>query len=129
MSTAASILVGLIAVEHVYILVMEMFLWNTPTGHRAFELTPAKAELTAPMAINQGLYNGFLAAGLAWSLAVGAGWLGGGPVEAYHLQIFFTGCVAVAGVVGGATAMRKIFFLQALPGIAALAAVLAAGPH
>jgi putative membrane protein len=121
MHTVANILIALLAVEHVYILVVEMFLWNTAYGRRAFALTPEKAELTLVMAKNQGLYNGFLAAGLAYALAAAA------PAEAYHLKIFFAACVFVAGAYGGATAARKIFFLQGLPGLAALAAVLVAG--
>jgi putative membrane protein len=119
--TVATALIALLAVEHVYILVVEMFLWNTPYGHRAFALTPEKATITEPLAKNQGLYNGFLAAGLGYALVATA------PVEAYHLKIFFAACVFVAGVYGGATAARKIFFLQGLPGLAALAAVLVAG--
>jgi putative membrane protein len=120
MHTVAIVLVALIALEHVYILVLEMFLWNTPYGRKAFALTPEKAEITLPMAKNQGLYNGFLAAGLAYGLFAPS------AIEGYHVQIFFTACVAVAGIYGGITVGKKIFFIQGVPGLAALGAVLAA---
>ena len=121
MHTAANILVALIAIEHVYILVMEMFLWQTPRGRKAFGMSKEQAESTAVLAGNQGLYNGFLAAGLAFSLLVSA------PVEAYHLKLFFTACVLTAGVYGGVTAFRKILFLQGLPALIALVVVVLAG--
>ena len=121
MHAVAVALVGLIAVEHVYILVVEMFLWQTAYGRKAFALTPEKAALTADMAKNQGLYNGFLAAGLIYALVAP------NPAVALHFQIFFSACVAVAGIYGGATVFKKIFFLQGVPGLAALAAVLVAG--
>jgi putative membrane protein len=120
MHTVAIVLVALLALIHLYILVLEMFLWNTPYGHKAFALTPEKAELTLPLAKNQGLYNGFLAAGLVYGL------LAPTAAEAYHVQIFFTACVAVAGLYGSITASKKILFIQAVPGLAALGAVLAA---
>lgn len=122
MYIAAQVLVALIAVEHIYILIMEMFMWQTETGRKAFRMTPEKAAMTAELAKNQGLYNGFLAAGLFYGLFMPA------PLEALHFKIFFTACVMVAGIYGGLTVFRKILFLQALPGLLALAAVLLAGP-
>ncbi|USE83425.1 DUF1304 domain-containing protein [Acinetobacter tibetensis] len=110
------ILVGLIAVLHVYILVLEMFLWDKPYGLKAFGNTPEKAQLTKVMAQNQGLYNGFLAAGLFWSLYA---------PESYALALanFFLGCVLVAGIYGGMTANKKIIYIQAVPALLALLAV------
>jgi putative membrane protein len=107
MSTAANIVVGLVAVLHLYILVLEMFLWDKPRGMRAFGLTPASAAATKVLAANQGLYNGFLAAGLLWGLLLGAA---GNPVK-----VFFLLCVLVAGVYGAATANKRILFIQAVP--------------
>lgn len=117
MSTAAIVATALVALLHLYILYLEMFLWTTPRGRKAFGLTPEFAAATRVLAANQGLYNGFLAAGLLWGL-----WLGpaGDPVK-----IFFLGCVIVAGLFGAATASRRILFIQALPGAIALALVLA----
>jgi putative membrane protein len=112
--SALTVLVVIIALLHVYFLVLEMFLWNTPFGHKTFKTTPEQATLSAPLAKNQGLYNGFLAAGLVWGLmAPGA--------EGFHVTHFFLICVLVAGVYGGITANRKIFFVQALPALIALA--------
>jgi putative membrane protein len=111
----ANILVGLVAAIHLYILVLEMFLWNTPRGRRAFGMTPAFAAESKVLAANQGLYNGFLAAGLIWGLAGG-----GQPVE-----VFFLGCVIAAGVFGALSVSRKILYVQAVPAAVALAAVLA----
>ena len=110
------ILVGLIAILHVYILILEMFLWDKPYGLKAFENTPEKAQLTKVMAQNQGLYNGFLAAGLFWSLLA---------PETYALALanFFLGCVLVAGIYGGITASKKIIYIQAVPALLALLAV------
>ncbi len=110
------ILIGLIAALHVYILVLEMFLWDRPYGLKAFGNTPEKARLTKVMAQNQGLYNGFLAAGLFWSL-----W----APEAYALALanFFLGCGLAAGIYGGLTASKKIIYIQALPALLALLAV------
>ena len=107
MSTAANLVVLLIAILHVYILVLEMFLWDTPRGRRAFGLTPEFAAATKVLAANQGLYNGFLAAGLFWGL-----WLG--PVG-QGVKVFFLICVLVAGLYGAATANRRILFIQAVP--------------
>lgn len=107
MATAANVVIALIALLHVYILVLEMFLWDKPRGLRAFNMTPAQAQATKVLAANQGLYNGFLAAGLLWGLALGSGCTG--------VKIFFLLCVLVAGIYGGLTASRRIFFIQALP--------------
>ncbi|WP_343625340.1 DUF1304 domain-containing protein [Roseateles puraquae] len=119
MQTLALVLATLLALLHVYILVLEMFFWTKPLGRRAFGLKADFAEQSKALAANQGLYNGFLAAGLAWGVVQGAAagrpWL-----------IFFAGCVVVAGVFGAATASRKILFVQALPGALTLAAALAA---
>lgn len=120
MRTVALVLVALVALLHVYILVLEMFLWTTPKGMKAFGLQPDFAQATKVMAANQGLYNGFLAAGLLWGL-----WLG---PAGYAVKLFFAGCVVVAGVFGAATASRRILFVQALPGAITLALVLLAGP-
>ncbi len=115
MQTAAFIVTALVALLHVYFLVLEMFLWTKPYGRRVFGLTPEKAEMTKSLAANQGLYNGFLAAGLAWGLSLGA--------DGYALKLFFLGCVIIAGIVGAATANRKILYVQALPGALAVALV------
>ena len=112
----ATIAVVLVALLHVYFLILEMFLWQTPYGRRTFGLTPELAAATRSLAANQGLYNGFLAAGLLWGLGLGAA---GRPVE-----IFFLVCVVVAGVFGAATANRKILWVQAVPGAIALVLVL-----
>lgn len=120
MQLVSLVLVSLIAVLHVYILVLEMFLWNTQRGRRAFGMTPDYAAQTATLAKNQGLYNGFLAAGLFWSVAAGD------ATMAFQLKLFFLGCVAVAGVYGAATAARKILFIQTVPAALALALTLLA---
>ena len=112
----AKILIFIIALLHVYILILEMFLWDTRTGHKAFNLSPEFARETRALAANQGLYNGFLAAGLLWSL-----WLG---EEGVHVAIFFLACVLIAGLFGAVTASRKILYVQALPALAALLALL-----
>jgi putative membrane protein len=109
-------MVVLVAALHVYILILEMFLWRTPFGRRAFGTTVEVAESSAVLAANQGLYNGFLAAGLFWGL-IAYGIVAGRPV-----LTFFLACVIVAGVYGGATVNRRILFVQAAP--AALAALL-----
>ncbi|OLB10219.1 MAG: hypothetical protein AUH18_08670 [Candidatus Rokubacteria bacterium 13_2_20CM_69_10] len=116
MTTVANVVVGLVAVLHLYFLVLEMFLWSTPFGRRTFGLTADFAAASKSLAANQGLYNGFLAAGLVWGLALG---VAGAPIK-----IFFLGCVVVAGVFGAFTASRKILWVQALPGAVALALVL-----
>ncbi len=118
MHLAALLLAGLIAVEHVYILIVEMFLWTKPYGRRAFGLTEEFALASKPLAQNQGLYNGFLAAGLFWSFFAPV-------VMQIPLRHFFLGCVVVAGIYGGATAKRSIWFGQALPAAIALGVSLA----
>lgn len=118
MDVAANIAVALVALLHLYFLVLEMFFWDKPLGRRAFGLTPEFAAASKGLAANQGLYNGFLVAGLAWGL-----WLGAGGTS---IKVFFLGCVVVAGVFGALTASRKILWAQALPGAVALALVLAA---
>lgn len=121
MAILAVVLVALVALEHIYILVLEMFLWTTPRGMKAFGMKPDLANQTKVMAANQGLYNGFLAVGLIWSL------VHPDPAMAFQLKLFFLGCVLVAGFYGGATASRKILVIQALPAAVALIAVLLAG--
>jgi putative membrane protein len=120
MQMVAIVMAALVALLHVYILVLEMFLWTKPLGRKAFGLKADFAEQSKALAANQGLYNGFLAAGLAWGLVQGAAGAG------RPWLVFFLGCVIVAGVFGAATASRKILFVQALPGALALAAVLLA---
>ncbi|UFQ99938.1 MULTISPECIES: DUF1304 domain-containing protein [Streptomyces] len=119
MEIVANVLVGLVAVLHMYILVLEMFLWQRKPGRGLHGFDPETARATAPLAANQGLYNGFLAAGLVWGL------LASDPTG-FRVQVFFLSCVVVAGVFGATTANRRILFAQALPGALALAAVLAA---
>ncbi|MSQ63124.1 MAG: DUF1304 domain-containing protein [Betaproteobacteria bacterium] len=117
MTTAANIAIALVALLHLYFLVLEMFLWDKPFGRRTFKLTPEFAAASKGLAANQGLYNGFLAAGLLWGLALGA--------VGIDVKVFFLACVIVAGLFGGATVNRNILFVQAVPGITALALLLA----
>jgi putative membrane protein len=112
-NAAAAILTGLVALLHLSFLVLEMFLWTTPTGRRAFGLDAAFAEQSRTLAANQGLYNGFLAAGLVWGLVA---WRA-------DVQVFFLVCVVVAGAYGAATVSRKILVVQAVPALLALGAV------
>ena len=114
---AATLLVLFVATLHAYILVLEMFLWKTPIGRRAFRTTPETAESSAVLAANQGLYNGFLAAGLVWAL-VSYGVVAGRPV-----LTFFLLCVIAAGVYGAATVSRRILLVQSVPAAAALVLV------
>jgi putative membrane protein len=116
MTTAANIAIGLLALLHAYFLVLEMFLWDKPFGRRVFRTTPEFAAASKSLAANQGLYNGFLAAGLVWGLALGAAGL--------EVKIFFVCCVIVAGVFGAVTVSRMILFVQAVPAIIALALLL-----
>ena len=118
MHLAAVIVTALVALLHVYFLVLEMFLWTKPYGRRVFGLTEERAQATKSLAANQGLYNGFLAAGLAWSLALGP--------DGSAIRMFFLGCVVIAGVFGAATANRKILYVQALPAALAIALSCAA---
>lgn len=113
MHTLAVVLVGLVALLHAGFLVLEMFLWKTPTGRRVFGLPPDVMAASAPLAANQGLYNGFLAAGLLWSL------LRRDPDDARACARFFLACVVVAGVFGGLTAKPSIMVVQALPALIA----------
>ena len=116
MTIAANIAVALVALLHLYFLVLEMFLWDKPFGMRTFRLTPEFAAASKGLAANQGLYNGFLVAGLVWGLVLGAAGI--------QIKVFFLTCVIVAGVFGTVTVNRKIFWVQAMPGVAALAIVL-----
>ena len=118
MSTAANVVVALIALLHVYILVLEMFLWDKPAGRRAFGQTKEQAAATKVLAANQGLYNGFLAAGLFWGLSLGGAGTG--------VKVFFLSCVLIAGLYGAATASRKILFIQAVPAAIGLLLLLLA---
>jgi len=117
MTTAANVVIALVALLHAYFLVLEMFLWDKPYGMRTFKLTPEFAVASKGLAANQGLYNGFLVAGLVWGLSMGAAGI--------DVKVFFLACVIVAGLFGGATVNRKILFVQAIPGIVALALLLA----
>jgi putative membrane protein len=114
----AELFVVLVALLHVYFLVLEMFLWDKPLGLRVFRHSVAEATASKVLAANQGLYNGFLAAGLVWGVYLGA--------EGVPVKLFFLGCVIVAGVFGAATVGRKILFVQALPAAIAMALILLA---
>jgi putative membrane protein len=110
----AYVLVALVAALHLYFMYLEMVAWDTPAGRKAFNLTPEFSAASKALAANQGLYNGFLAAGLAWGIYLGAG--------GYAVRTFFLLCVIVAGLFGWLTVSRKILFVQALPGVVALLA-------
>jgi putative membrane protein len=112
----ANSLVALVAALHIYFLVLEMFLWTKPLGLKTFRNSIEKARDSAVLAANQGLYNGFLAAGLIWGLVQGI------PAFAFQIKVFFLLCVVVAGVYGAATVSRRILLVQAAP--AALALIL-----
>ncbi len=112
-SALANTAVVMIAALHFWFLALEMFLWDKPIGLRTFGMSAEEAALTKPLAMNQGLYNGFLAAGLLWGLVAGDA-----------VTLFFLGCVIVAGVFGALTASRKILWVQAVPGLIALLLVL-----
>ena len=114
MNILASVVVWAIAMLHVYILVLEMFLWTTPRGQKAFGLTPEFAQQTKTLAANQGLYNGFLAAGLVFGL------LHPDFMTGVQIQVFFLACIAVAGIYGASTAKFSILFIQTLPAIIAI---------
>ncbi|KQR27908.1 DUF1304 domain-containing protein [Deinococcus sp. Leaf326] len=116
MNVLAGLLVAGIALLHVYILVLEMFLWTTPRAMKAFGTTPEFAQATRSLAANQGLYNGFLAAGLLWGLLTGSA----------ATELFFLGCVAVAGIYGALTSNRRILFIQTVPAVIAILTVLLA---
>ena len=118
MTLIANIVVAVVALLHIYFLVLEMFLWDKPAGLRAFGQTPEAARASKVLAANQGLYNGFLAAGLVWGLMLGTGGTG--------VKLFFLGCVLIAGLYGAVTASRKILFVQALPAAVGIALLLLA---
>ena len=113
---AANLLCGVVAVAHLGFLVLEMFLWDHPVGQSLFSMTPQMSAATAVLAMNQGLYNGFLAAGLLWGMRAGRN----------DVKVFFLACVIVAGVFGAVTASPVILCVQAVPGVLALVAVLLA---
>lgn len=113
----ATILIGLVTLIHVYIVVLEMAWWDTPRGRKAFGTTPEFSSATKVLAANQGLYNGFLVAGLVWGL-----WLG---EAGFAVKIFFLACVLVAGLYGAATSSIRILYVQAVPAALALAALFA----
>jgi putative membrane protein len=110
-----NILVGLVALIHCYIVYLEMVAWDTPRGHKAFNLKPDFASASKVLAANQGLYNGFLAAGLIWGLYLGA--------AGFQIKVFFLLCVAIAGLYGAATASKKILYVQTVPAVVALVAL------
>ena len=118
MTLAAQLATALVALIHAYIVVLEMVLWETPAGRRAFGTSAEDAATMRVLAANQGLYNGFLVAGLVWGLSLGS--------EGTAITVFFLGCVLVAGLYGGATVSRTILLVQALPAAVALALVLLA---
>ena len=113
MATVAMVLVVLVALLHLYFLVLEIFLWTKPLGLKTFRNTPEKAEVTRVLAANQGLYNGFLAAGLLYAAITGS----------REFALFFLACVVVAGLYGAYSVNKRIFLVQALPALLALAAV------
>jgi putative membrane protein len=118
MNVLASLLVALVALEHVGFLVLEMFLWTTPYALKSFGMTEEFAKASSALAANQGLYNGFLAAGLIWGLIAGG--------DGFAIKVFFLACVIVAGVFGAATVKMSILYVQALPAAVALLLVLLA---
>jgi len=114
MALAADVLIALVALLHLWFLVLEMFLWTRPIGLKVFRNTPEKAQATKVLAANQGLYNGFLAAGLAWGLAAGS----------QPFKAFFLLCVVVAGLYGAWSVSRRVFWVQAAPALLALGLLL-----
>ena len=118
MNIIANIAVALVALLHLYFLILEMFLWDKPLGLRTFNMTPQVAKASKVLAANQGLYNGFLAAGLFWGLL---------SPEGFAFKIFFLDCVIIAGLYGGITVGKKIILVQALPAMIAVTLVLFAG--
>jgi putative membrane protein len=118
MVLVATLLTALVALLHIYFLVLEMFLWTKPAGRRVFRTTPEFAEASKVLAANQGLYNGFLAAGLVWSIYLGP--------NGFAIRMFFLACVVVAGVYGAATVGTKILFVQAFPAAIAMALTVVA---
>jgi putative membrane protein len=118
MKKVATVFVALVAIEHILFLALEIFFWTTPTGMKVFGLTPEFAEQSKALAANQGLYNGFLAAGLIWSLIR--------KQDAYSIKVFFLTCVLVAGVFGALTAKASILYVQGAPALLALLLVVLA---
>ncbi len=112
MAWASLVFLGIVAALHLYFLVLEMFLWTTPRVRKGFGMTEEQAEATKVLAKNQGLYNGFLAAGLVWAIV--------DEQRRVAVGIFFLGCVIIAGIYGAATASKRILFAQAVPGLIAL---------
>jgi putative membrane protein len=119
MQIISTIAVALIALLHVYIMILEMFLWNTPKGRKVFGLSPEFAAASKVLAANQGLYNGFLAAGLIWGLILGP--------AGYSIKMFFLACIVVAGIFGALTSSKKILYVQAVPGLIALILLVLSG--
>jgi putative membrane protein len=119
MQIISTIAVALIALLHVYIMILEMFLWNTPKGRKVFGLSPEFAAASRVLAANQGLYNGFLAAGLIWGLILGP--------AGYSIKMFFLACIVVAGIFGALTSSKKILYVQAVPGFIALILLVLSG--
>lgn len=117
MSLLSNILVGFVALLHLGFLVLEMFLWDHPVGRRTFRMTPEYSKASTSLAANQGLYNGFLAAGLVWGLVTGD----------FAVKSFFLFCVLIAGLYGGLTTKRTILYVQALPGLLSLVFLYLAG--
>jgi len=113
MPIVAVVLIVLVALLHLFFLVLEMFLWTRPVGMKVFRNTPEKAAITRVLAANQGLYNGFLAVGLLWAAAT----------SQRDVALFFLGCVVVAGLYGAASVSRRILYVQAVPAVAAMAAL------
>ena len=110
MTLIANVVIGIVALLHPGFLILEMFLWDHPIGRKIFKMTPEYSEASASLAANQGLYNGFLAAGLVWGLMI----------DNFAIKAFFLSCVLIAGLYGGLTTKRSILYLQALPGLIAL---------
>ena len=115
-ATLTNILIGIVALQHIAFLVLEMFYWEKPLGRRVFGMTKEAATASKTLAANQGLYNGFLAAGLIWGLSLGAAGM--------SIKVFFLVCVLIAGIFGGLTASRKILYIQALPAAISLILLL-----
>lgn len=110
MTTLANIMIAIVAILHLGFLALEMFFWDHPFGRKRFKMTPEYSRASASLAANQGLYNGFLAAGLIWGLWTGQ----------FAVKMFFLICVVIAGIYGGLTTRRTILYIQALPGLLAL---------
>jgi putative membrane protein len=110
MTTITNIIIAIVAILHLGFLVLEMFLWNHPIGRKMFKMTEKESESSATLAANQGLYNGFLAAGLIWGMVSGE----------FAVKLFFLSCVLIAGIFGGLTAKRSILYIQALPALLGL---------